>query len=91
MERFYKFLDSLHTPDNEDVMFTILEGLWTIYNNDPYSQDMGGELLTEETEKNPKDIEGFNERANAKHHELVQHRKAELKKATPKLRLFAKV
>jgi hypothetical protein len=79
MERFHEFLDSLHTPGNEHLLLTIVEGLYSIYGNNPHAADMGGELLTEESETNPK---GFNERANAKHHELIKHRLAERKKAT---------
>ena len=93
MKRFHAFLDSLHTSANQDTIFAILEGLWSIYGNDTYSQDMGGELLTEELETNDK---SFEERSDGKCDEQADHRLAELDKAAPKetppvIRLFARV
>jgi hypothetical protein len=91
MEHFHKFLDSLHTSDNSDLLHTIVEGLWSIYGNNPYAADMGGELLTEETETNPKD-KTFEEISEEKKMAEDAHRIAEMKKAREevKIGLFAK-
>jgi len=85
MRRFHEFLDSLHTDDNDEILHTIVEGLWSIYGNNSSSQDMGGELITEESGTNPnghsnvqKSIE---EISKEKFDEQAEHRLTQLDKA----------